>query len=136
MNPKKPSRRRLLASCADPTPDDGQDPREWKRGDAPTRAGRKALQLCRQAAEALNQALGDCRDEVLTGLVVVGVTPAPHAGRLLVTVAAGPSAEPVAAEVVLERLGRAAGRLRTEVATAVNRRRAPELAFRVAVREG
>jgi ribosome-binding factor A len=135
MNGKKPSHRRLLASCAEIGPDDGIDPRELARGGPPRRVKRKALQLSRQVAEALNLAFAGCRDEVLSGLVVTAVEPA-NSGRLLVTVAASPAAVPVGAGTVLAHLHRAAGLLRSEVAASVHRRFTPELAFRVAVRDG
>ena len=47
---------------------------------------RKAWQLCRQVAEALDEALADCGDDVLQNLHVLSVTPCPDASRLLVTV--------------------------------------------------
>src|SRR5947209_545598 len=130
----KPSRRRLLAACSEIGPDDGIDPRYDGHANAPRGPGRKALQLCRQVAEALDAAFTGCGDEVLNGLCVTGVKPAPHAGRLLVTVAATPAAEPMPVAVVQERLCRAAGMLRSEVAAAIHRRRAPELAFVTAAR--
>ena len=94
---------------------------------APDAQGRKALQLCRQVAEALHWALGGCGDAVLHALRVVSVEPAPNAVRLLVTV----EADGVAPVAALEHLRRAAGLLRSEVAAGINRRRAPELTFRV-----
>ena len=130
----KPSRRRLLAACSEIGPDDGVDPRSDGHANAPRGPGRKALQLCRQVAEALDAVFAGCGDEVLNGLCVTGVKPNPHAGRLLVTVAATPAAEPVPVTVAQERLGRAAGMLRSEVAAAIHRRRAPELTFVAAAR--
>ena len=93
----------------------------------PARQGRKALQLCRQVAEALCWILGDCRDEVLQAVRVRTVEPAPSAARLLVTVEAD-GFEPADA---LEHLQRATGLLRCEVAASICRRRAPELVFHV-----
>lgn len=90
------------------------------------------MQLCRQVAEALQTALGDCRDEVLSGLVVTAVTPAPHAGRLQVLVAAAPSAAERDAAIVQQHFHRAAGLLRAEVAAAIHRRKTPELVFALA----
>ena len=129
--PKRPSRRHLLAAASDLGPEDGTDPRDWGKDWTARRPGRKALQLCRQVAEALAAALAGCGDAALNGLQVVAVEPAPHAGRLRVTVAAAPSAAERDAAVVSEHLQRAAGRLRSEVATAIHRRKAPELAYRV-----
>jgi ribosome-binding factor A len=123
----------MLAAASDLGPEDGTDPRDWKKDWNARRPGRKALQLCRQVAEALAAAFAGCGDDVLTGLQVVSVTPAPNAGRLLVTVAAAPSAAERDAAVVREHLHRATGLLRSEVAAAIHRRKTPELVFRVAV---
>src|SRR5215510_3945579 len=91
-NPKQFSRRQMLAGCSDIGPEDGTDPRDWKKDWNARQPGRKALQLCRQVSEALGSALAGCADAVLQDVLVVAVEPAPNAGRLLVTVAAAPSA--------------------------------------------
>jgi ribosome-binding factor A len=64
------------------------------------------------------------------------VRPFPDSAHLLVTVFPAPSAEALAPAKVLERLHRAGGLLRREVAAAIHRRRAPELLFRVALPGG
>ena len=131
MSRKKPSRKQLLPLCSEIGPEDGTDPRLVPRPPAGRSINRKALQLCGQVARTLTSVFAESGDAVLRDLVVVGVTPAPNAGRLLVTVGpAGAESLPEAA-AVLEALHRAAARLRTEVAAAVSRRRVPELAFRV-----
>jgi ribosome-binding factor A len=131
MRIDKISRRELLASCSEPGADDGQDPR-YDRRTPGRRPGRKGLQLCGQVARTLAAVLaGECADELLRDLVVESVTPAPNAGRLLVTVALAPSADPGLADRAAERLERARGRLRAEVAAAVHRRRVPDLVFRL-----
>jgi ribosome-binding factor A len=68
----------------------------------------------------------------LRSLKVVSVTPAPDASRLLVTVEPVPPAGAADPGLVLARLGRASGWLRSEVAAAVTRKRAPVLTFRLA----
>src|SRR5262245_51364281 len=90
--PKRLSRRQMLVASSHPGPEDGTDPRDWKKDWNAHRPGRKALQLCRQVAEALASALTGCADAVLQDLLVVAVEPAPNAGRMLVTLAATPSA--------------------------------------------
>ena len=127
------SRRKLLAACSDIGPEDGTDPKDWDKHWNLRGPGRKALQLCAQVAEALNSAFADFGDDVLADLIVIAVEPAPHAGRMLVTVAATPSAEPRTAAEVTDHLNRAAGRLRSEVAAAIHRRKTPLLAFRVLI---
>jgi ribosome-binding factor A len=90
-------------------------------------ADRKAQQLCRQVQRALNLALTDCSpSDGLDGLFVEEVSPAPDCGRLLVHVLI-PDGLQVANAI--SALRRAAPRLRSEVAVAITRKRAPELSF-------
>ena len=146
LGKRKPTRRQMRAVCDEIGPDDGVDPREVARAKmkqhrslnpAPAKdPGRKARQLGRQVAETLDAVLaGDSRDELLRELRVVSVVPAPDASRLLVTVAPrsrGDSERFEPAEI-LARLANASGWLRTEVAAAVTRRKAPVLSFRLAM---
>jgi ribosome-binding factor A len=129
MKPHPPSRERLQALCADPGPDDGTDPREVLRQSARKKGGRKTQQLCAQVAEALNYAFaGVCKDDVLRELGVVAVQPAPDESRLLVTV--GPTLPgPCDPAHILTHLQQALGKLRSEVAAAIHRKKVPELAF-------
>ncbi len=94
---------------------------------------RKTLQLCRQIERALSFALSDCDDDVTSNLVVQSVSPAPNAGRVLVLVSSlAPDATP---QQVLAALDRHAGKLRSEVAAAITRRKAPELTFQFIANE-
>jgi ribosome-binding factor A len=96
------------------------------------RRGHKDQQLCRQVADAVAWFLAECDDPLLADLLVVQVDPAPSAARVLVTmVAARDDVDPTQ---VLARLREAGEELREEVAAEVNRRRAPELSFRLAGR--
>lgn len=126
------SRRILRSLCAEVGPEDGLDPRLTSRVGEGRKGDRKARQLCGQAAEALSLALAQSGDPVLQGLVVVAVEPAPDASRLLATIATPPTGEVEPGEALVH-LERASGRLRTEVAAAITRRKSPGLAFRVAV---
>jgi ribosome-binding factor A len=131
MKAKKPLRKQMLPLCGEIGPEDGIDPREWVRESTGRKPGRKTQQLCSQVAQTLNFVLAwDSGDDLLRELSVVAVDPAPHPGRLLVTLAFNvPGAgDPQAA---LVRLQRAQGRLRREVAAAIHRRRVPELVFRI-----
>ncbi len=90
-------------------------------------AKRKTQQLCRQVERAFNLAFADLKSEDdLGGLFVDGVSPAPDCGRLLVHVVI-PADRPVAG--VISALCRESPRLRSEVAAAITRKRAPELSF-------
>jgi ribosome-binding factor A len=123
------SRRDLRSGCAEVGPGDGIDPRLEGRGPSGPVPNRKALQLSGQVARTLSGMLAESEEDVLRDLLVVSVVPAPTSVRLLVTVAPSPAAEAVEAAAVLARLERLRGRLRTEVAAAVHRRKAPDLTF-------
>jgi ribosome-binding factor A len=120
----------LLKSCADPGIDDGLDPRYDRRAAPAKVANRKALQLCGQVADTLALLLaGDTADDVLRDLQVVSVRPAPNSSRLLVTVS--PCVPDADLDEMRQALARAQGRLRAEMASAIHRRRVPELTFLV-----
>jgi ribosome-binding factor A len=122
----------------DRMPPEGADPIDDFGGDQdPKKSNHKPLQLCAQAAEALNLAFaGECRDAVLQSLEVAAVEPGGGGGALVVTVRPGASAGPIDEATAQERLERAAGFLRRIVAEAIWRKRAPDLVFRFAEREG
>lgn len=117
--------------CSELGPEDGIDPRELLRESARKKGGRKTLQLCGQVAEALNYAFGAvCNDDVLRELGVVTVQPAPDESRLLVTI--GPTLPgPCDPTQVLAHVQQSLGKLRSEVAAAIHRKKVPELAFSV-----
>jgi ribosome-binding factor A len=122
----------LLSACAEIGPEDGRDPR-LERRDAPRKVpNRKALQLCAQVARTLASLFAaECGDEVLRDLQVESVVPAPNASRLLVSVSLAWPANSTVRQQAAEHLERARGKLRSEVAAAVNRRRVPDLVFRI-----
>jgi ribosome-binding factor A len=132
MKHKKPSPAELRLSCEQVRPGDGDDPRFDFRSTSNVRVTRKSLQLCHEVARVLGQVLTwETGDDVLAGLVVESVLPAPSTARLHVVMSAPLD---VAAADVLAALHARAGRLRTEVAASVRRRRAPELVFQVVPR--
>ena len=89
----------------------------------------KDHQVCRQVADAVSWFLAEVDDPVLAGLVVAQVEPAPSAARVLVTLVA--ATDEVDTNDAMERLALVREELREEVAAEVNRRRVPELGFRV-----
>lgn len=111
--------------------DDGLDPRHFfKSKHRPRSTNRKAQQLCNQVAETLQQVFGESADAVVQSLYVVEVQPAPDASQLLVLVAPAAGAECTDDETTAA-LSRAGGWLRSEVAGAITRKRAPQLVFRL-----
>ena len=128
MKRRQPSRKQTQALCSEPGPGDGVDPRELLRPAARKKGGRKTHQLCGQVAEALNYAFAVCNDDVLRELGVMAVQPAPNEARLLVTV--GPTLPgPCDPTQVMGHIQQALGKLRSEVAAAIHRKKVPELAF-------
>jgi ribosome-binding factor A len=97
-------------------------------------AEHKAQQLCRQVQRALNLALADGPGAGAVGeLFVDEVTPAPDCGHLLVHVVVPPEC-PIAE--ALGALRQDTPRLRSHVAMAITRKRAPELSFVPTAPEG
>jgi len=97
-------------------------------------AERKAQQFCRQVQRALNLALADRNvGDGIDDLFVEEVLPVPDCGRLLVHVVI-----PAGLSVVdaMAALGREAPGLRSEVASSISRKRAPELCFVPAYQDG
>lgn len=87
---------------------------------------RKALQLARQVQRALTFALAETGNELLLTAYVEEVQPAPDATHMLVSVRG--EGEPRA---LLNALHEQTGRLRSAVAEAITRRKAPELAWQI-----
>jgi ribosome-binding factor A len=132
MKQKKPSRAELRQSCDQVGPGDGDDPRFDLHLASDARVTRKSLQLCHEVARVLAQVLTwETGDDLLADLVVESVLPAPSTARLHVVMSAPPD---VVVADVLAALHARVGRLRTEVAASVRRRRAPELVFQVVPR--
>lgn len=133
MKFRKASPEEMLSSCTDIGPDDGVDPRTAFRKPLRRVPNRKALQLCAQVADTLNQVFAwECGDELLEGLLVESVRPAPNSSHLLVTVALADPAAKIDPATVMQHLQRAYGLLRSEVASAIHRKRVPELTFHIA----
>ena len=122
----------MQSLCGEVQPEDGTDPREFAREERAWKGDRKVRQLCSQVAETLSQVLsGECGDELLQSLLVVSVDPGRDAAQLVVTVSASLPGEMVDAREVSARLAKVMGKLRSEVAAAITRKRAPTLVFRV-----
>jgi ribosome-binding factor A len=93
---------------------------------------RKTLQLCRQVAHAVQWALSsELGDELFCHLQVLSVVPAPNASHLLVTLQLDVAPEDTDLPKAYRLLGEVEGQLRTAVAEAITRRRAPRLSFQV-----
>jgi ribosome-binding factor A len=89
-------------------------------------AQRKTQQFCRQVQRALNLALADSIAGIGCDLFVDEVSPGPDCGHLLVHIVVQDGYSVVDA---ISALRSDASRLRSEVAMAIARKRAPELSF-------
>lgn len=129
----KRTRENFISHCGEIREGDGIDPRQFfKSSRGRKKEDRKAKQLCRQVAETLDQILaGELGDDVLRMLRVSDVLPAPNASRLLVTLIADCPPQDFNRGLIDDRLAQFCGRLRSEVAAAITRRKAPSLAFEV-----
>lgn len=109
--------------------DDGFD---YARDSRRRHQDNKVGQLCREVQHTIWLSLsGECHDEVLSELCVHSVVPAPDAGRLLVRVYFANPRAVVPLVELLQRLAAATPWIRREVARAIVRKRAPELAFQL-----
>ena len=111
--------------CATLEPGDGCDPRYDKKehGSPPNR---KALQLCAQVFKTLVMSLPGCGDNILNDLTVESVTLAPDSSQLLVTLKGD-----VDLNDAEQSLAAVQGKLRTEVAQSIHRRKTPKLLFKI-----
>ncbi|QDT55363.1 ribosome-binding factor A [Caulifigura coniformis] len=126
-------REQLRALCGELHEDDGVDPRRYFR---PARQRdqdhRKSRQLCRQVQRTLDLVLtGETRDELLASLKVVSVLPGRDASQLLVTVTADVPPDQFRREQIEAQLALVQGRLRSEIAAAITRKKTPVLTFQI-----
>lgn len=129
----KRAREQMLAHCSEIHEDDGIDPREFfKANRIHKKEDRKAKQLCRQVAETLDQVLsGEISHDVIRGLRVSSVVPAPDASRLLVTLYSDCEPKDFNRTEIEQRLAARHGQLRCEIAASITRKKTPTLVFNV-----
>jgi ribosome-binding factor A len=129
----KRTREAMRAYCDEIHADDGIDPKEFfKRQRKRGKANHHGDQLCRQVAETMDLVLsGDTHDELLQSLHVVSVVPAPDSSRLLVALHSDLPPELFEQSEIESRLAEHAGRLRCAIASAITRRKTPNLTFQV-----
>lgn len=132
MPKKRPLRSNIKKFTGAIGPEDGIDPRDLARsGRKPSARGRKTLQLCNQIFETLEQVFAEQQNELLQGLHVVSVVPAPDDTNVLVTVSPGPGISLEEAASLIDHLQAAGKDLRQEVAAAITRRKVPAISWRI-----
>jgi len=124
-------RERLRALCGELHDDDGVDPRKFfQPARKRDKARRKSKQLCRQAQKTLDLVLsGETRDELLGALRIVSVSSSTDSSALVVTVIADVPPDQFDRAQIEARLATMSGRLRSEVAAAITRKRTPLVIF-------
>jgi ribosome-binding factor A len=129
MKSRKQYLKEIATLCAEIGPEDGINPRTLFHKSARKKTDRKAYQVCKQAAKTLNMVMS--LEPLLRELRVGSVEPDPDSSHLLVYVEPSTPHQLLDEHQVLEALQRARGHLRSAVATAINRKRAPQLSFRI-----
>ncbi|MCA9073338.1 MAG: hypothetical protein KDA84_30650, partial [Planctomycetaceae bacterium] len=120
MKRKKSKTDKYADLRGEPGPEDGADPRTVFQ-EKSYHGNRKALQLCRQVQRSLSYALSELDDDLLASLYVESVDPAPNDKHLMVTVS--PLDSEISPDEVLSKLHFVMGRLRSEIAADINRKR-------------
>ena len=118
---------RMRALCAELGPDDGIDPRELDKSTrSPSDPHRRHRRLGAQIQRAVALALGTATDPALQTLWVAAAVADPDASRFRIEVEPLDPVDPVH---LAARLAAAAPWIRVEVASALHRRRVPELVW-------
>jgi ribosome-binding factor A len=114
-------------------PDDGVDPRYDVRETAfsPSKVDRKAAQLCSQIRRALEFIIPEALQDSDWDALVLDVQPAPNTGHLLVLLQAVEKLDEGGCQQLEVAVVQKSGLIRTAVAGAIQRRKAPTLTFRV-----
>lgn len=97
-----------------------------------TQAGhtdRKAAQLCKQVQQVLEYLVGDVLCDVEASVVVQDVRPAPFTSHLLVFLEVSDFPNPNVLSAIESIVQHRSGYLRTEIAHAIHRKKAPTLSF-------
>lgn len=104
---------------------------DFSRTDASDHSNsRRDQQLCRQAERILGLALVELDDPLLEEVALVGVY-ARGGGTLGVELLAPPGTDRDTLRDMRERIDAARGRLRSELARSINRRRVPDIVFQI-----
>ncbi|RKZ92986.1 MAG: ribosome-binding factor A [Candidatus Parabeggiatoa sp. nov. 1] len=131
MTSRKQWLKEIASLCAEVRPEDGTDPRKLSDKQTRKQAHRKTYQVCKQAEKTLNLVLaGESVEPLLHELIISAVEPAPDSSHLLVIVEPNSTTISLDESEVLAALQRAVGRLRSAIATTINRKRVPQLSFR------
>jgi ribosome-binding factor A len=97
-----------------------------------TKQAQRTARLCKVIEQVAGSVLEELSaDEVLRHCEVLGVVPGASRARIVIEVGMRPSEHAPGILAVLQGLDNLSGRLRTEVARSINRKRVPVLTFNV-----
>jgi ribosome-binding factor A len=115
----------------EPLPD-GDEPDDIYFASRERSIDRKTRQFCAQVQRSLTFLLeSECSDDCLHGLYVESVSPHPNASRLLVALRPWNHDCAYDLKTVLVRLSEVKGYWRSEVGSAINRKKTPDLVFQI-----
>ena len=121
----------ISLSCDTFYPDDGVDPRLYLRRGF-KKKNKKIHRLCSQVMRTLNVSLStEGRHDLLQGLSVDTVQPAPNASRLLVSVSTIKPLHQEECEELRQLLKQMKGLFREELAIVLHRKHVPDLIFQL-----
>jgi hypothetical protein len=138
MDKSKLSPEKMLESCDEIDQDDGVSPQELaKRWQKQQHAGKskrplhRLMQLCRQVQHGIDDALWcDCADPLLSDLRTMDVKPIDGSSVLVATLITRET-DPEVITLICDHLQMARGMIRASVAGVINRKRVPQIQFRV-----
>jgi ribosome-binding factor A len=126
----------MRALCGEIHEEDGVDPRDFFQAGGSDRHKHDyaTLRLCAQVRQTLELSLPGALGDVGLTLRVESVTPAPDASRLLVSIATEVLTTEEDRRLITRRLVELTPWIRSEVASAITRRKAPGLVYALATR--
>jgi ribosome-binding factor A len=136
MSLSRKQRDAMRALCGEIHEEDGVDPRDFFRvgGSDRHKNDYATLRLCAQVRQTLELSLPGALGDVGLSLRVESVTPAPDASRLLVSIATEVPTTEEDRRGIAARLAELTPWIRSEVASAITRRKAPGLVYALAAR--
>lgn len=137
-SPHKSDAKEMKSLCAELRPDDGitaialkkQQLRQHLLDHPPSQA--RARQYCKAVHRSLEAGLSIvCGDSRLKDLTIHSVEPLHAGGSNLLVIVSAPGTDPTHMKSLEQTLQKAAGLLRSVIATEIQRKRTPHLTFRV-----
>ncbi len=118
--------------CDELTQDDGIDPRIYFSNTTKKTSDRKTRQLCKEIKQTIALTLaGEMNEPILANLEVIQVDPISGSRDFMVILAWNGHKDYFEPKEIALTLQKVSGFLRSEIAHSINRKRVPELSFRL-----